>query len=47
MRGPGRPHTTQTNQPPSLNREAAITAASSALTGLVGTVDKQAPSGEP
>jgi len=47
MRGPLRPHTTQTSQPSPLNRAAAITAASSALTGLAGTVDKTTRSGEP
>jgi|APDOM4702015118_1054815.scaffolds.fasta_scaffold04089_2 hypothetical protein len=47
MRGPGRPHTTQTNQPSSLNRGETITAAPPALTGLAGTVDKTATSSEP
>jgi hypothetical protein len=47
MRGPGRPHTTQTNQPSSLNRAAAVTATALALTGLAGTVDKTTRSGEP
>jgi hypothetical protein len=46
MRGPDRPHTTQTSQPSALNRGATITAAC-ALTGLASTLDKQAPSGEP
>ena len=46
MRGPGRPHTTQTSHP-SRSRGATITAAPPALTGLAGTVDRQTPSWEP
>lgn len=45
MRGPGRPHTTQTNQPSSLNRGTSI-AVAPALTGLAGTVRKTIPSEE-
>jgi hypothetical protein len=47
MTGPVRPHTTQTNQPASLNRGATIAAATPALTGLACKVDSQTPAWEP